>query len=195
MAINVPREDIRTLVATLSGIPVSRVYWAGEAEKMAGPISGKAGKITLNVVARAINGTEEPRRTYNAGTGKLDVEYGAHRTLTISMRADNFLGHGQAFDTIEAVRFRMARAASRSALLAADLAFVDAPSVVSLDYKVDTREVSAASLDVRFAQVVNETDTAGAEDWIEKVSTAAAPADLDDVAAAEFVDLTFTPVP
>lgn len=174
MALSIPKEEIRSLVATLSGIPASRVYWDGEPERpMLGPVSGKAGKITLNVPARAELGTIEPRYEYDGVTGEQSEEWGAHETLTISIRADNFLGHGEAFDTLEKVRFRIARPTYRTQLRAADLAYIDSPSIVSLDYAVDNRAISAASLDVRLAhmrsEAVSDATTSGEEsaEWIE----------------------------
>jgi hypothetical protein len=179
----VPKEPIRTLIAALSGVPVSRVYWDGEPEKHIGPISGKAGKITLNVPARAENGTIEPRRTYTGGpTPTQTTEWGKHETMTLSIRADNFIGHGEAFDTLEKVRFRLGLPSSRAALRAADLAFVDAPLLVTRGTMVvDTRVVSSSVMDVRLAQVVSEVPEGqdGNEGWIEKVSSASGPFDPD----------------
>lgn len=189
MALTVPTEEIRALIASLSGVALSRVRWSGEAEKTLGPIGGKAGKITLDVAARATNGTLEPRRTFNATTQTLEEEWGAHRTLTINVRADNFLGHGEAFDLLEKVRFGLELPAGRAALRAAGLAYVDAPSIVPLDLVVDNREVSSASLDVRVAQIASQDVTVAAgTGWIEKVKSGPAPADP----LAGNADLKFT---
>lgn len=198
MALTLPKEPIRQLIAELSGIPVSRVYWDGEAEKHIGPIAGKAGKITLNAPAIAELGTLEPRRTYeDTPEPKQTTEWGTHETVTLSIRADNFIGHGEAFDTLAKVRFGMKLPSSRAALRAADLAYIDSPMIVTRgNTVVDTRVISASSLDVRLAHLVTSVPTGalaedGEEGWIEKVSSAD-PADPDDAPA---FDLEFTKAP
>jgi hypothetical protein len=191
MASDIPREAIRTLVAQLTGVHVSCVNWQGEPEKALGPIGGKAGKITLNVTARRINGTEEARRTYDEDTQTSRVRYGAHRFLTISIRADNFLGHGEAFDTLERLRLRLYRPASRKALRDVKCSFMDCPSIQALDRVVDNRAVSAASMDLRLQQVVVDAGDDGlgmVEPWIEKVSSEEDP----DPPTAPVYGLEFT---
>lgn len=191
MGHEVPREPLRALVASLSGVPASRVYWDGEPEKHLGPIAGKAGKIVLNVTARAANGEPEERREWNPDTLEYELEYGAQRTLTISVRAHNFLGFGEAYDLLEKVRMGLARKTSRATLRAVDLAYVDTPSIVQLpNSTVDTRVYSAASLDFRVSQLVTDApDPTGVTGtWIEKVNKDNPP----DPASAPVYDLEFT---
>jgi hypothetical protein len=179
---DIPTDEIADLIATLSGVARSRVYWDGEKEHAAiGPVSGKAGKIVLNVTARAINGREEVRQSYEVANATqpagLVESWGAHRTLTISMRADNFLGHGEAFDLLEKVRVRLVRYSSREALRDVGLAFVEASSVQTISYNVDNRAVSSARMDMRVAQVLVDRDVdasgnAVANSWIETADIA-----------------------
>ncbi len=190
MATDVPREAIRSIVATLSGLPVDRIYWKGQAEKaVVGPFDGgKAGKITLNVVALAEGAGFEPRRSFDTDT--LTEESGRIDQLTISMRADNFAGLGKAFDLLQSVRLKFAKLSSRgSAILkGAELAYLGSPSIVNLDYKVDNREVSAASMDILLAQAI--ATEGEAVPWIEKLTSKPGPTFSDEeVAALPVVDL------
>lgn len=179
MGLLVPKEPIRALIAALSGVAASRVYWEGEAEKHIGPISGKAGKITLNATASETNGTLEPRRAYaSSPTPEQTTTWGAHETLTLSIRADSFVGHDAAFDMLNKVRFALQLPSSRATLRAADLAFMDSPLLVPRgNVAVDNRIVSSATLDVRLAHVISSAPTDIAEGvdayegWIEKVSS------------------------
>jgi hypothetical protein len=192
VALTVPLEPLRTLIASLSEIHVTRVYWQGEPEKHIGPVVGKSGKITLNVPARAINGTLEPRRAYTATPSPSQtVEWGAHRILTISIRADNFSGHGKAFDTLESVRVGLELPDGRASLRAADLAFVDAPLIIPRDMVVDNRSVSSAIMDVRLAHMLSMS--AVSEGWIDKVSSKSYPP--GDPATAPTYELEFTKIP
>ena len=182
MGLAFPKEEIRALVAALSGVAASRVYWGGEPEHHIGPISGKAGKIVLNVVAIAENGGIEPRRYDEDGTQK--TEWGHNETVTISARADAFKGHGEAFDVLQNVRFRLKLPSSKKTLRAAGVVFVDAPSIVPLDSSVDTREGNAASLDFRVARVPSEVpEVDGDEGVIEKVISGDAPDPPSDAPA------------
>ena len=195
MAVEVPRDELRTLISTLSGVPESRVYWDGEPERTVGlwGASGKAGKITLDVVARASLGGEEMR--INDDEEEI---LGGTRVLTISCRADNFLGMGEAFDTLEYVRLRLLRRSSRAALRDAGLAYVDAPSITTIDYSVDNRAISSAVLDIRLSQVVTDAppqEGPDATEFIEKVTTKSTGdiAGFPDVSGEPVVYLPFVP--
>jgi hypothetical protein len=175
---SVPKDEIKALIVTLSGLVASRVVWDGEVEKMVGPVSGRAGRIVLNVTARATNGREEVRRSLEDAVGDQPEgvvdSWGANRILTISMRADNFLGLGEAFDTLERLRMRLVREASRLALREVGLAFVEATNVIPINYNVDNRPISSASVDLRVAQTIVDRDEddngdAVANSWIENV--------------------------
>ncbi len=183
MATDLPKEVIRNLIASLSGISASRVRWQGEAEKASLPIGGKAGKITLNVVALPEGDAMEARRAYDAGTKKLTQQWGAIEEVTISVRADNFLGAGEAYNLLRSVRFKFMQwgGTTQATLNAAGMAYIEALAITKLDYEVDTREVSAASLDIRLAQLI--TSEIEEIPWIEKV-TSQSPSFTDEQAAA-----------
>lgn len=193
MSIDVPREAVRTLIATLSGVTSKRVYWAGEAERSIGPVGGKAQKVTIAVISRAEDGMLEPRRDFNEGTQTMTEEWGAHRVITISIRAENFLRAGEAYDTLEKVRFGLAMPDGRAALRAVDLAYIDAPMIQDLDGVVDNREYSAAVLDVRCAHAAS-TDPREVP-WIEKLTSKPGPFTTEEADELPVADLDFTIVP
>jgi hypothetical protein len=191
VSVEVPIEALRTIVATLSDIPATRIYWDGEPERAVGLFgaAGKAGKITLQVISRALNGGEEMR----IDDDELEV-VGVNRILTCSMRADNFLGLGEAFDLLEKIRMGLFRRSVRKALRDVGLSFVDAPLITTLDYNVDNRAISSASLDIRFSQTATDAPPQTGLDtteFIEKV-TRKAFVDIPDVALEPDVYLPFT---
>lgn len=198
MSTDLPIEAIRTLIATCSELPSTHVVWDGEEEPavMFGT-TVKAGKITLNPIAREIVGPEEILRTYDEGTGELVETYTGQRIVTISCRADNFLGLGEAYDLLERVRIRLMFRSSRKALRDAGLSYVDAPSISVLDYQVDQRAISSANLDVRLQQSIfevidNETaDPLDRGETIEKVTSKSAE-EVPNVPAAPVVDFDYT---
>ncbi len=190
MAIDLPKEAIRQLIASLSGVPESRVRWRGEAEKATLSIDGKAGKITLNVVAMTEGNGLEARRVYDVDTDTLTEQWGTTEELTVSVRADNFIGYGAAYDLLRKVRFAFPLPATAETLHAAGLAYIEAPSIVNLDYSVDNRAVSAASLDLRFANLVTNEPTAVT--FIAKVTSKAGPFTEEEIAALPVADLAFT---
>ena len=153
MGYTLPTEALRTLVATLTGVPTARVYWQGEPERAVGLFgaAGESGKITLTATARATNGTEEMRLDDD---GHEFVR--ADRIMTITARADNFLRMGLAVDTLEGLRLGLFRRSSRKALRDAGLVYVDATTIIDLEYEVDNRQIRAATLDIRIAQVVTD---------------------------------------
>lgn len=186
MPTELPKEPLRTLIASLTGIPISRVYWRGEPEKMTGPIGGKAGKITLQLTALAEGDGYEVRRALSGSD--LTERGGLTDIATISIRADNFLRYGEAFDLLRKLRLQLQQRDVKATLRASEMAYVDAPSVTRLDYVEDNREVSAANLDMRVAHVATLEPTP--IDWIERVTSK----DAED-ATSDTVDLDFTPVP
>ncbi len=190
MGVEVPVDAIRAIVSTLTGVPESRVYWDGEPERSVGlwGASGKAGKITLNVVSRALVGTEEMRIDDNE-----EEIIGGTRILTISCRADNYLGMGEAFDLLERMRMGFLRRSVRKSLRDAGLAFLDAPLITNLDFSVDNRSISAANLDIRLSHIATDAPPQTGLDathFIEKVSRKAA-VDIPDVALEPVVYLPF----
>ncbi len=195
MATDLPKEVIRTLVASLSGIPASRVRWQGEAERVALPIGGKSGKITLNVVALTEGDAMESRRAYDAATKTLTQQWGATEEITISVRADNFLGAGEAYNLLRKVRFALMQwgGTTQATLNTAGLAYIEAPSITKLDYEVDNREISSASLDIRLANLI--TSELQELPWIEKLTSKSPPFTDEQVAALPPVDLALTRTP
>ncbi len=197
MALEIPVEAIRAVVATCSGIAASRVYWAGEPEKHIGPISGKAGKLTLTLSA-VVEGPLEPRREYDgeADPPTQTTEWGETETLTISIRADNFLGHGKAYDTLRKLKRGLRYPSSLAAFRAADLSYLEAPSIQSLSNQVvDNRVISSAAMDVRLSFVASEVPEGpdGHEGWIEKVSSVDPP-DWEENPVVPVYDLEFTDI-
>lgn len=190
MSVEVPQDEIRSVISKLSGVPESRINWDGEPERAVGlwGAAGQAGKITLSVVARLINGADEMRVVD-------DVEIvTSNRILTIGCRADNFLKMGDAFDTLEKIRIGLFRRSARKTLRDAGLAFVDAQTITTLDYDVDNRVISSATLDLRLSQTVTDAPPQdGSLDqtvFIEKASRKA-PEDIPDPTAEPVVYLPF----
>lgn len=190
MSTGVPLEEIRSIFATLSGVPTSHIYWEGEPERSVGlwGNAGQAGKLTLDVVSRVLLGGWEVR------LDDSDLEIvGGTRILTISCRADAFIGLGKAFDLLEQIRIGFYRRSTRKSLRDAGLVFSDAPSITKLDYSVDNRAISSASLDIQFSQVPTDAPPQVGIDqtiFIEKVSRKE-PEDIPDASVEPVVYLPF----
>ncbi len=195
MALEIPVDAIRELVATLAGVAESRVYWHGEPEKHIGPIAGKAGKITLTMTASVV-GELEPRREYSVdmvvpewdpeteeepdavAVPKQTTEWGETETITVTIRADNFIGLGKAYDTLRKVRRGFRYPSALAALRDADLSYLESPSIQSLSNQaVDNRIISSAVMDVKLSFLASEVPEGedGNQGWIEKVSSKAYP--------------------
>jgi hypothetical protein len=171
---------VRSLVASISGVPVSRVYWDGEPEHAVGPISGAARKINLSILARSANGTLEPRYAYDGGTSTLNETHGTHRQVTVTIKPEIIAATDDVGDLLEDLRVGLELPTNRATLRAADLAFVGATLINE-----------AGVLDVELSQVISKSPTVPAgTGWIEKVTTTDG-----DPAPTEVVDLTFTRVP
>lgn len=196
MATDLPVAALKTVLANASGLPTSRIWWNVEEQAAFGPFEDaagiKAGALTCTPISREIVGVEEIRSTYDAVTGTFSELYVGARRVTISIRADNFLGLGEAYDLLERLRVRLFLRSARRDLRAADLVFIDADSIVNLDYQVDNRHVSSANLDLRFRQVVgisSVTDPLDVGQIITKVTYKAPPL---NAAVEPEVNLVFT---
>jgi len=170
----VPKEEIRTIVASLTGIPAMLILWDGEPV----PFSGEK-NIVLNVTGRRAIGVDEERREYpTADTTRISLV--GQRAITISVRADNF-GTEEAFDLLETLRVLVGQDSVRESFRTAGVAFTDATNVQTLNVNVDNRAISVASLDLFFNQTVETVVDINASGYIETVEMTGE----DDLALAE----------
>lgn len=159
MGTTVPKESLRTLVASYSGLPVAVVLWDGEPKPPVGP-SQDARRITLNVVARRKVGRDSKRREYpDANT--IVSTYRGQRVVTVSIKAEN-MGQEEGFDLLELVRMQLDSEDASPALGAVGLSVNDTADVRNLDGSAGNRKISVAQLDVLFNQVVERVVTTAA---------------------------------
>lgn len=173
MATTVPKEELRALLASITGLTADMIIWDGE------PIppvvfEQDARRVTLNVVSRRPVGKDETTRTYpDAAT--IRFNYKGQRVLGISFLAENF-GNEQGFDLLESVRTQLEQPDNGVILNAANLSVNTTGEVRNLDVFAGNRAISVAQLDVLFNQTVTRV--------VDKVVGDANPSYIETVEAA-----------
>lgn len=188
MATSVPKEDLRAIFATLSGLPATRVIWDGEPVPPATPteVGGKTGRLVLNVVATRRLGEDEEIREYpTADTTKLT--YRGWRVRTISVRAEQFAGD-EGFDVLEDIRLGIGQDDTRALLNAAGLSLASSSDARTLDAFAGNRAVSYATMDVLLNQTVSKSVTKNEAGFIESVKTVGEDGDDLERAGTDVID-------
>jgi hypothetical protein len=195
---DVPRESLRTLFVTLSGLSASRVLWAGESKGFAGKhvTTGKSGHLILDVIATRRLGHDEEERAYNvevsAGVFRTRVTYSGYRVRTIQVKAENYDAE-EGYDLLEKIRMSLGSDETAETLLASQMAVVEDIDVRAIPGSADNRVTSFAVLDVRFSHrvslVVDKDPTATGDTYIDQVEATG----QDDL--ARITTFTVGPVP
>jgi hypothetical protein len=164
----VPKEELRTLFAAMTGLPVEMIIWDGEPVP---PVvfEQDARRVTLNVLARRPVGKDETTRSYpDASTVRFT--YKGQRLLSLSVRAENY-GNEEGFDLLESVRTQLEQPDTGAILNASDMSVNTTGEVRNLDGVAHNRVISVAQLDVLFNQtvtrVVDKADSAGYIETVE----------------------------
>lgn len=187
MATTVPKESLRAIFATLSGLPASRVIWDGEPVPPATPtqVGAKTGRLVLNVVATRRLGEDEELREYPT-VDTTQITYRGFRVRTISVRAEQFAGD-EGFDVLEDIRLGIGQNDTRDLLNAAGLSLASSEDVRTIDASAGNRAVSFATLDVLLNQTVSKVVTKNEAGFIESVKTVGTGTDLD-LAGTDIID-------
>lgn len=167
VATTVPKEGLRAIFATLSGLPAAFVRWDGEPVR---PVdhAQDGRRIVLNVLSRRRVGKDQSERTYPDET-TLTTKYTGQRVLTISVRSENF-GNEEGFDLLEDVRTQLEQPDTGESLNALGLALNETLDVRNLDGFAGNRKISVAQFDVTFNQAVTRTVTVTSSgEYIESV--------------------------
>lgn len=187
MSTAVPKEELRTIFAALSGLPATRVIWSGEAVPPATPTEdGKEGRLVLNVAATRTVGWDEEHREYPT-PDTTEITYRGSRVRTISVRAEQFAGE-EGFDVIEEVRLGVGQDDTRASFNAAGLAFAGTSDSHTLDANAGNRALSFAQLDVLFNQSVSKVVTKNEAGYIQSVKTVGKTGEDLEIAGEDVID-------
>jgi hypothetical protein len=170
VATTVPKEGLRSIFATLSGLPEAFVRWDGEP---VAPVDydHDGRRIILNVLSRRRVGRDQAERTYPDET-TLTTKYTGQRVLTISVRAENY-GSEEGFDLLEDVRTQLEQHDTGEDLNALGLALNETFDVRNLPGQAGNRKISVAQFDFSANQAVTRTVTVTSSgEYIETVEMA-----------------------
>lgn len=170
---SVIRPKVLEVVSDIVGIAT---YWRDKNRPFVTP--DDEATCLLHVVASG-NGPgfgDDFRRTYNAGTNKLDLTQSGIRLFTMSVLVEsyNHADDKQALEYLEEVRDALNRPQILALLRAVNLAVRDVSTTKDLSSVEDNHVISSASVDVFFAygnNVASDDGKAGLDplDWIETV--------------------------
>lgn len=157
------RTAILDLVSSLTDIPC---VWDGSAEPVIFGSRRALGRLAMKS-ATAL-GVDDVRRTFNAITEGVDVEYTGLRTFTLSVNIESYQD-SEAYELCEALRLRMRRESSRALLAEAGISYIDSLSCTELNLIRNTQVVSNAVVDFRLAMAVSDIELAlPGMGWIEE---------------------------
>lgn len=93
-----PKEAVRGIIITLSGLPSTNVLWDGEPIPFIAPKNGVIqGTLKLSLTAVAKMGRDENKRTYNVD-GSTTITNSGPRQYTLTVRSQSF--GSESFDVI-----------------------------------------------------------------------------------------------
>ncbi len=160
MTTALPKEALRAIFVTLSGLPASRVIWDGEPKGWAGrTASGKSGHLVLDLVATRQLGVDEETREYDVTVGEnvyTRITHAGHRVRTIAVRAENYDAE-EGYDLLEQIRLGLGQDDTCALFNAAGVALNSVEDIVSLGGAAGNRAVSFASMDLLLNQTVSRT--------------------------------------
>lgn len=160
MSTALPKEALRTLVSSLTGVPANLVVWAGEPRKFSGPQGGVVyGILTLNMVTSKAVGDDDIRGTWDGAN--IVYEQRADREVTISARYEA-QGTEEGFDALERLRTRLKWESSLDALRAVNLSLIETIGIQTYNQRKDNRDIATAQLDLRLNFTGTDTPPAGA---------------------------------
>lgn len=188
MATTLPKEPLRALFATLSGLSSDRVIWDGEPKGFAGPgEDGKTGFLILDLIATRKLGTDCEDHDYS-NPALTTITYSGQRLRTVTVRAEDYRDYDEGFDLLEDVRVGLGQDDNLLTLSDAGLSLARADDVRTLTISVAGRRLSFATLDVLFNQAISKvvTKTIDQDTYINEVEVTGeddlAPAGVDDIA-------------
>lgn len=172
MSTTIPKDGLRTLVASLADLSEEFIVWDGEPMRPV-DFSEDAKRLILNIVARRAIGEDEEKREYvfDPPNGMLlKRTFSGQRSVTISIRAEDF-GDEEGFDFLERIRTLLGADESRLVLNALGLALARTEDVHVLPGTAGNRAISVASMDVVVNQRVETIVTTTGDTYIETVET------------------------
>lgn len=182
MEYDVLEPALSAWVATLTGVDPLVVVW----ENVPRPRHNGV-LVLLSWLSATKLGTDDAAWVYSVNPDPLAEmvpEVGGPRVLSLQVSVET---HDQrpgrtARAVAERLRDRVRLPSSVAALQAANLGLVQATSVTQSDYRVDTRVVSRALLELTFNASAFVRDTAGATSYIAGVQTSASITNVDGTA-------------
>ena len=185
MAVEVPREALRTIFVALSGLPASRVIWDGEPKQFPGKMAnGKSGMLVLDHIATAHVGVDEETKDYDTpSAGQTTVTYSGYRVRTIQVKAENYEGYG--VDFLETLRMRIQGDDYADQLNAAGLSINDIGNVNDIGGSSGNRATAFATVDLLFNQNVSIVEIVTTKNYINELEATGG----DDLARAGVLDV------
>lgn len=182
MATAVPKEPLRALFMSLSGLPEDVVIFDGEPISPVA-MSQDARRLVLGVTAIRRVGQDRREREY-LPNGKTRTTWKGQRVVTLSVRAENY-GTEEGYELLESVRTQLETPEVGEVLNAAGLALNETGNVQNLDASAGTRALSFAVLDVLLNWCSTRSEEKVIEgDYIESVQTTGDP-ELDVAGAVD----------
>jgi hypothetical protein len=171
---SVPKEPLRALLASISGLPSAFIIWEGEPK---GPVdqSQLARRMILGVVARRRVGEDEEKRAYvpdpaNLPDGLLlQLTFSGNRALTISVRVENY-AQEEGFDYLENIRTMLGADDVRATLNVSSLSLASVADIRQFDSTAGNRKISVAQMDVLLNQRVEKVVTKVGDTYIDTLS-------------------------
>lgn len=198
MSTSVPKEDLRALIASISGLAAAYIIWEGEPKR---PVDQTqlARRIILGVVARRRVGEDEEKRDYvpdpdNLPDGLLlQLTFSGCRALTISIRVENY-AQEEGFDYLENIRTMLGADDVRATLNTSALSLASIADIRQFSSTAGNRMISVASMDILLNQRVEKIVTKVGDTYIGTVDgDLDAQTETGDVHAGVHVDRTTPP--
>ena len=160
MATTIPIAPLKELISGLTGQTVTIVE--GEPEPYVAAIDGEPGRyFTLDLDTYATKGVDDYRQMSDPVTGAISYSTNGYRMLTIRVKAISFDINRTAHDMLEQLRMRLRSQTSKMILRPLCLALIDFPGGIQpLSIVADTRELWAATMDIRVAFAPTESASA-----------------------------------
>lgn len=176
MSTDLPREALRTIFASLSGLPASRVIWAGEPKGWAGRTDeGKSGHLVLDCIATRRVGVDEEIREYDVEVSpdvfRTRIKFFGQRVRTLNVRAENYESD-TGYDLLERIRLSLGSDEVGAQLNAVNLSLNGDEDIRPIDASAGNRKVSFASFDVLLNHLVTrivDVDPADGDTYIDAV--------------------------
>lgn len=169
MATAVPKEPLRELFMSLSGLPDAVVIFDGEPISPVA-FSQDARRLVLSITAIRRIGQDQRKREFLSGYITRTTLKG-QRIVTLQVRAENY-GREEGYELLENLRTQLESPEVGETLNAAGFALNETQEILVLDVTAGNRAISVATLDVLLnwasTSVSQKVDPGG---YIETVET------------------------